>query len=409
MTSLRKALGLKWEGYSPESKFVYLKLVNQQLNHGKIVEGLVDLSNSINVNKKTLSNAITDLKNKNLISTKKVNGKGIHSGRKKVSIDLLPLETDTIFTEELLIANIIKSTSIDTSDKKRKTNSSLLLLVIIIASKANEFGTVTDLPKSTMKQLTGITDSRLKSQLSKLLDMGVIRSVVPGLSGKYAFGKTSSYYFIDLNHHLIALCKDYLILEYDVICYTNSLGAKLFSEYSSVIDNERRKRFDSRTQIYIERVPFELNRSLFEFFKDKNVRIFSRYFQTRIEQISSNIINSKNIKDYDEWGITEALVEQMFLPKHMQNKHSMAIFDVEPFKRLIQQVVIEYSKHIKNIIDSVYGEFGNQMKHMIIPSSHQSIDASSLKVISLIESRKDIPTQFGSLNAIKINKISRLT
>ncbi|MEH6711786.1 MAG: hypothetical protein V7733_11270, partial [Paraglaciecola polaris] len=130
MTSLREALSLKWEGHSPESKLVYLKLVHQQLKSGEIVAGLVELAKSINVNKKTLSNAITDLKSKKLISTQKVNGKGINSGKKRVGFELLPLNIDSIFPDESLIAKLVESTLIVTKD--RRTNSALLLLIIII-------------------------------------------------------------------------------------------------------------------------------------------------------------------------------------------------------------------------------------------------------------------------------------
>tara|TARA_R110000868_G_scaffold411080_1_gene701736 strand:- start:617 stop:1900 length:1284 start_codon:yes stop_codon:yes gene_type:complete len=411
MVSLSKALGLKWEGHSPESKFVYLKLVHQHLSIGKIVAGLVELAKSINVNKKTLSKAIIDLKNRKLISTKKVNGKGIHAGRKKVKIDLLALETDTIFTEESLIVKLIESTSMVTSVKQRKTNSSLLLLIIIIASKANEFGVVTNLPKSKLKQLTGFTESRLKSQLSKLADIGIIQEIVSGLSGKYAFGKVNSYYFIDLNHDLISMNNEYLIIEYNVICYTNNLGAKLYLDCHGESKREQsRRNIRNKRDLSIPKVPidtiqihidsisiesikFDLNRNLFEFFKDRNAMIFARYFQTVIEQITSTTINDKSIEDYSKWSIAEERIEQLFLPKHMQIKHSMVKNDLENFKSLIQQVVIEYSMYVSNILNHVYGNFSNQMKHMIISRCPKSTGASTLKVISLIENKDEIPTE----------------
>ena len=77
-------------------------------------------------------------------------------------------------------------------------------LLAVLVSHANEFGVVDELGMADLRQLTGMTEFRLKAQLTRLMDMGVIRSYAPGLSRSLFTGvRVRSSYVLDLSHPLL--------------------------------------------------------------------------------------------------------------------------------------------------------------------------------------------------------------
>lgn len=77
-------------------------------------------------------------------------------------------------------------------------------LLAVLVSHANEFGVVDGLGMADLRLLTGMTEFRLKTQLSRLMDMGVIRSYAPGLSRSLFTGvRVRSSYVLDLYHPLL--------------------------------------------------------------------------------------------------------------------------------------------------------------------------------------------------------------
>jgi len=90
----------------------------------------------------------------------------------------------------------------------RKKNDQLSLanrwLLAVLVNHANEFGAVDGLGMADLRLLTGMTEFRLKTQLSRLRDMGVIRSYAPGLSRSLFAGvRVRSSYVLDLSHPLL--------------------------------------------------------------------------------------------------------------------------------------------------------------------------------------------------------------
>lgn len=84
------------------------------------------------------------------------------------------------------------------SDQLTPANRWLLAVMI---SHASEFGVVRDLGLSSLRQLTGMSELRLKAQLLRLVELGFIRSYVPGVSSPlFAQTKVSTTYFLNLNH-----------------------------------------------------------------------------------------------------------------------------------------------------------------------------------------------------------------
>lgn len=77
-------------------------------------------------------------------------------------------------------------------------------LLAVLVSHANECGVVDGLGMADLRLLTGMTEFRLKTQLSRLMDMGVIRSYTPGLSRSLFTGvRVRSSYVLDLSHPLL--------------------------------------------------------------------------------------------------------------------------------------------------------------------------------------------------------------
>lgn len=82
-------------------------------------------------------------------------------------------------------------------------------LLAVLVNHANEFGVVDGLGMADLRLLTGMTEFRLKTQLSRLMDMGVIRSYAPGLSRSLFTGvRVMSSYILDLSHPLLGMVVD---------------------------------------------------------------------------------------------------------------------------------------------------------------------------------------------------------
>jgi len=92
----------------------------------------------------------------------------------------------------------------------RKKSDQLTLanrwLLAVLVSHASELGVVQGLGLSTLRQLTGMGEARLKTQLLRLVELGLIRSHVPGISSLlFAGTKVSTTYFLNLNHPFLGV------------------------------------------------------------------------------------------------------------------------------------------------------------------------------------------------------------
>ena len=82
-------------------------------------------------------------------------------------------------------------------------------LLAVLVSHADGLGVVRGLGMSTLRQLTGMAEAKLKSQLRRLVELGLIRSYVPGVSSAvFTDAKVSSIYFLNLNHPFLGLQSD---------------------------------------------------------------------------------------------------------------------------------------------------------------------------------------------------------
>lgn len=74
------------------------------------------------------------------------------------------------------------------------------LLLAVLLCGADRFGVVRSLGTVQICKATGLTKEMLRNRLKTLMDQGLIRSYIPGLSSPVLAVKRKSVYFLNLNH-----------------------------------------------------------------------------------------------------------------------------------------------------------------------------------------------------------------
>lgn len=74
------------------------------------------------------------------------------------------------------------------------------LLMATLLCGADRFGVVRNLGTVQICKATGLTKERLRNRLKTLMDQGLIRSYIPGLSSPVLSVKRKSIYYLNLNH-----------------------------------------------------------------------------------------------------------------------------------------------------------------------------------------------------------------
>lgn len=78
------------------------------------------------------------------------------------------------------------------------------LLLSVLLCRADRFGVVNDLGVATLCNLTGLNKERLRHRLGRLIDQGLIRTYVPGVTSPVLARKMKSIYFLNLAHPELA-------------------------------------------------------------------------------------------------------------------------------------------------------------------------------------------------------------
>lgn len=94
---------------------------------------------------------------------------------------------------------------------KRLSACNRLLFATLLA-RADQCGVVSGLGGPELRKLTGFDSASLKHRLRRLMDLGLIRRYVPGISSSiFAKSKISSTYFLNLNHPSFELQGKYAV------------------------------------------------------------------------------------------------------------------------------------------------------------------------------------------------------
>lgn len=77
------------------------------------------------------------------------------------------------------------------------------LLLAVLLAHADEFGCVRGLGARDLSELTGIKKPAIRERVGTLMDLQLIRAVVPGVTARRLFKPTSSLYILNLGHPML--------------------------------------------------------------------------------------------------------------------------------------------------------------------------------------------------------------
>lgn len=83
--------------------------------------------------------------------------------------------------------------------KRRLTPYNRMVLAALLV-RADEAGAVYGVGASDLKRVAGLSGDGLVSQLSKLQNLGYLRTRVGGVTGRYLFGRSAGAYFVNVGH-----------------------------------------------------------------------------------------------------------------------------------------------------------------------------------------------------------------
>ncbi len=184
--------------------------------------------------------------------------------------------------------------------------------------KSDAAGAVSDVGASDLKRIAGLSADGLRSQLSKLMEQGYIRSRVPGVTGRYLFGLSKGAYFLNLAHPDFLGLGGQVCLLLRVSKYVDELGGFrsahgmysqsavirqfLTNEAQSIVRlnwarQDRLEPLSAQNAKWFE-AAFEIERGLgapmrlHEWFRDEPRAPFIAYLQMLINRYASQIVNS---------------------------------------------------------------------------------------------------------------------
>lgn len=196
----------------------------------------------------------------------------------------------------------------------------LFLSVLLVHS--SKTGMVDDLGQASLSKLTGFSVDQRRSQVSKLAELGFIRALVPGVTGRYLFGSTKSRYFLNMGHSgfgeyarsetlLVGRGfpgdEDYLGGQAEALFKGANEANRLISRIilragKTLADREYRDllrviRFEEKWGVTanvpdreFDSMEAELSGRLSEFFQDAPVEDYVPYLQVRINEYASQLI-----------------------------------------------------------------------------------------------------------------------
>ncbi|WP_122425023.1 hypothetical protein [Pseudomonas viridiflava] len=118
----------------------------------------------------------------------------------------------------------------------RRGNLSLAnrLLLATLLSYADAFGVVSQLGSVKLVQLTGLAPASLRQRIRRLMDLGFIRSCVPGVSSSIFARKAMSTYFLNLGHRQLTQTTDVQVLSH----WTHESSDRWFQHHGDRLRND---------------------------------------------------------------------------------------------------------------------------------------------------------------------------
>lgn len=189
----------------PEVKYFLIKIIHCYGVDTPVDQPQVELAIELGVSRNVVGTALKYLADGQYLEQERfVDKGGASKGRYRVSGKLqqkLRNAADHEVFHGPLIDHLLEP---DVSRKKINKRHQLMLshrlLLIVLLGKANRRGVVEGMGMSELGGLTGMSGERLRSQISKLKDLGYLRFHVPGATGKRLFGHIPGMFFLNLSH-----------------------------------------------------------------------------------------------------------------------------------------------------------------------------------------------------------------
>lgn len=220
------------EGAGPETRFVFELLAAGAASAAGDVEGykVKALAVQFRLSQKLVSDALGDLIRLGMVLRQRGSPEG--KGRPAITYALSPAVAQTLKASgsvygvhgELLeclfsgahigmeVPGCLPSTAKDRQKvtkagrpappgASKQLSACNRLLFATLLARADHCGVVSGIGGPELRKLTGFDEASLKHRLRRLMDLGLIRRYVPGVSSSiFAKSKVSSTYFLNLNH-----------------------------------------------------------------------------------------------------------------------------------------------------------------------------------------------------------------
>lgn len=227
--------GASSAGLSPEERLVLASFAMHFGGRGPVKMTLRELSGRLGISVRVVARAVSRLSAEAHLVVNKVSiGRGRPSSAYELSTmmqarlsggrgDICPPVCKRVI-KNLLSANneqsgegcdgVVQSNSIGFKKPPRRSDTdspsaSARWLLAVLFSYSDDLGVVRGVTTLELRQATGMSKAKLKSQLMGLVDRGLIRSYVPGASNTLFVGpKVSTTYFLNLNHPFLGVGRD---------------------------------------------------------------------------------------------------------------------------------------------------------------------------------------------------------
>ncbi|HCH6462464.1 TPA: hypothetical protein ACF339_003337 [Vibrio parahaemolyticus] len=199
---------------SPESIYLLVSLLHR-FRQGSYFEIKVeDIVKEHYSTRNTVNNLFKKLESEGCLETEKTRndrGKGRGPTRYRFTEKMEKVIESTPLLKKFCEANIHAMTRIIYVNNcgsgealKGGLRSSNKLFLLILVLHSDEMGVVSNLGTAEISRLMGgISKDRFKSQLTTMVENGLVRAYVPGVTGAELFGKVKAKYYLNVYHPLL--------------------------------------------------------------------------------------------------------------------------------------------------------------------------------------------------------------
>ncbi|HHX8669144.1 TPA: hypothetical protein ACVO38_003954 [Vibrio alginolyticus] len=199
---------------SPESIYLLVSLLRRFRQDSYFEIKVEDIVKEHYSTRNTVNNLLKKLESEGCLEAEKTRnyrGKGRGPTRYRFTVKMEKVIESTPLLKKFCEANAHTMARIIDADGsgcgealKGGFRSSNKLFLLILVLHSDEMGVVSNLGTAEISRLMGgISKDRFKSQLATMVDNGLVRAYVPGVTGAELFGKVKAKYYLNVYHPLL--------------------------------------------------------------------------------------------------------------------------------------------------------------------------------------------------------------